>query len=166
MRPEVMELEEVPLMAVVRIRGRVDVKPDIRKTLEMLHLRRKFWATLVPLTDSFKGMLHKVKDYSTYGEINRDTLVALLKERGELRFGGKLSDAWLREHSEFSSIEDLADALVAGRVYFHKLKWMKPYFRLHPPEGGFKRTTKRSWSDGGELGYRGEEINNLIRRMI
>jgi len=159
-------LEGVPLMAVIRIRGRVDVKPDIRMTLEMLHLRRKFWATLVPLTDSYRGMLHKVKDYSTYGEIDRDTLIALLRERGELREGGKLSDECLVANSEFSTIEELADALLAGEAQIHKLRWMKPYFRLHPPKGGFKRTTKRAWNDGGELGYRGKEINTLLRRMI
>jgi len=46
------------------------------------------------------------------------------------------------------------------------LEWLKPYFRLTPPKGGFKRTTKRAWTDGGELGYRGDEINKLLRRMI
>lgn len=159
-------LEEIPLIAVIRIRGRVGVKPDIKRTLEMLYLRRKFWATLIPLTDSYRGMLHKVKDYSTHGEVDRDTLVTLLRERGELRDGGKLSDKWLTENSEFQSVEELADALLAGRTYLHKLGWVKPYFRLRPPDGGFKRTTKRAWNDGGELGYRGKEINTLIRRMI
>ena len=38
-------------------------------------------------------------------------------------------------------------------------------YRLHPPRGGFRRTTKRPRPDG-ELGYRGAEINKLIERMI
>ncbi|HDI73689.1 MAG TPA: 50S ribosomal protein L30 [Candidatus Korarchaeota archaeon] len=161
-----MGLEEVPLMAVIRIRGRVDIKPDIRHTLDMLHIKRKFWATVVPLTPSYKGMLHKVKDYTTYGEIDRDTLIELLRSRGELAVGGKLTDEWLKENTEFSSIDELVDAVMRGKVKLHKLGWLKPYFRLTPPKGGFKRTTKRSWNDGGELGYRGEEINKLLRRMI
>ena len=162
-------MEEVPLMAVVRIRGRVDIKPDIRHTLEMLHMKRKFWATVVPLTPSYKGMLHKVKDYTTYGEVDRETLIHLLKARGELTTGGKLTVEWLEEHKEetgFSSVEELVDAVMKGEVRLHKLKWLKPYFRLHPPKGGFKKTTKRAWNDGGELGYRGKEINKLLRRMI
>jgi len=162
-------LEEVPLMAVVRIRGRVDIKPDIRHTLDMLHLKRKFWATVVPLTPSYRGMLHKVKDYTTYGEIDRETLIQLLKARGELTTGGRLTDGWLEEHREetgFSSVEELVNAVMEGEVKLHKLKWLKPYFRLHPPKGGFKKTTKRAWNDGGELGYRGKEINRLLRRMI
>jgi len=162
-------LEEVPLMAIVRIRGRVDIKPDIRHTLDMLHIRRKFWATVIPLTPSYKGMLHKVKDYTTYGEIDRETLIQLLKARGELTTGGRLTDEWLEEHKEetgFSSVEELVDAVMKGEVKLHKLQWLKPYFRLHPPKGGFKKTTKRAWNDGGELGYRGKEINRLLRRMI
>ncbi|RLF04033.1 MAG: 50S ribosomal protein L30 [Thermoprotei archaeon] len=153
-------------MAVVRIRGRVGIKPDIRYTLDMLHIRRKFWATIVPLTPSYRGMLHKVKDYTTYGEISRDTLIELLRNRGELTNGGKLTDSWLKENTEFSTIEELADALISGKARLHKLEWLKPYFRLTPPKGGFKRTTKRAWTDGGELGYRGDEINKLLRRMI
>ncbi len=162
-------MEEVPLMAIVRIRGRVDIKPDIRHTLDMLHIRRKFWATVIPLTPSYKGMLHKVKDYTTYGEIDRETLIQLLKARGELTTGGRLTDEWLEEHKEetgFSSVEELVDAVMKGEVKLHKLQWLKPYFRLHPPKGGFKKTTKRAWNDGGELGYRGKEINRLLRRMI
>ena len=156
----------VPIMAVVRIRGRVGIKPDIRHTLDMLRIRRKFWATIVPYTPSYKGMLHKVKDYSTYGEIDRETLIELLKYRGRLRQGGKITDEWLRENTEFNSIEELADAILLGKIKFHKLEWVIPYFRLRPPKGGFKKSTKRSWNDGGELGYRGKEINRLLRRMI
>ncbi len=39
--------------------------------------------------------------------------------------------------------------------------------RLQPPRGGFERKgTKVSFNNGGALGYRGEKINDLIRRMI
>ncbi|HDM91878.1 MAG TPA: 50S ribosomal protein L30 [Candidatus Korarchaeota archaeon] len=158
--------EGKPLIVVVRIRGRVGVRPDIRQTMDMLHVRRKFWATVVPASDSFLGMLFKVKDYTTYGEINRETLVELLRRRGELKAGGKLTDEWLRQNTEFQSIEELADAMLSGKVKLNKLGWLKPYFRLHPPSGGFKRTTKRGWRDGGELGYRGSAINELLRRMM
>jgi large subunit ribosomal protein L30 len=36
---------------------------------------------------------------------------------------------------------------------------------MHPPKKGFKRTVKRPYRDRGELGYRGEAINELIKRM-
>jgi len=36
---------------------------------------------------------------------------------------------------------------------------------LHPPKGGFKGTIRRPYKSGGELGYRGAAINDLILRM-
>jgi large subunit ribosomal protein L30 len=39
-------------------------------------------------------------------------------------------------------------------------------FRLHPPSKGFKGKIKRGYGSGGELGYRGEKINELLRRML
>lgn len=37
---------------------------------------------------------------------------------------------------------------------------------LHPPRGGFERKgIKIPFKVGGALGYRGEKINNLIKRM-
>ncbi len=37
-------------------------------------------------------------------------------------------------------------------------------YRLAPPKGGFK-TLKKHWPKG-DLGYRGESINELIKRML
>jgi len=46
-------------------------------------------------------------------------------------------------------------------------KQMKKFFRLHPPVGGFRRRgIKVGYNNGGDLGYRGEKINDLIKRMI
>jgi large subunit ribosomal protein L30 len=50
-------------------------------------------------------------------------------------------------------------------VQLKDLKDIKPVFRLHPPKKGFKGTIKRSYKSGGVTGYRGEDINNLIKRM-
>ena len=46
-------------------------------------------------------------------------------------------------------------------------KQVKPYFRLNPPSKGFGRKgIKKSYKQGGALGYRGPEIKSLIERMI
>ncbi|MFO8016400.1 MAG: uL30 family ribosomal protein [Candidatus Woesearchaeota archaeon] len=43
----------------------------------------------------------------------------------------------------------------------------KPFFSLHPPKKGFERGgTKSPFSKGGALGYRGEMINDLLKRMV
>lgn len=44
---------------------------------------------------------------------------------------------------------------------------LKPFFRLSPPRKGFERKgTKRAYEQGGALGYRGKNINDLLRRMV
>ncbi|MAE13716.1 hypothetical protein CMO92_04065 [Candidatus Woesearchaeota archaeon] len=44
---------------------------------------------------------------------------------------------------------------------------LKPFYRLHPPRGGFKgKGIKKTFKEGGSLGYRGEKMNELIRRML
>ncbi len=41
------------------------------------------------------------------------------------------------------------------------------YYALHPPRGGFERAgTKKSYSEKGSLGNRGEKINDLIKKMM
>ena len=42
---------------------------------------------------------------------------------------------------------------------------IKPVFRLTPPSKGFKESVKQHYPEG-ELGYRGKEINELLKRMI
>ncbi len=43
----------------------------------------------------------------------------------------------------------------------------KKTFRLHPPKKGWERKgIKKPYKKGGALGYRGAEINALIKRMI
>ncbi|MDP7260804.1 MAG: uL30 family ribosomal protein, partial [archaeon] len=40
-------------------------------------------------------------------------------------------------------------------------------YRLHPPRGGLERKGKRNlFNKGGALGYRGSNINSLVRRML
>lgn len=44
---------------------------------------------------------------------------------------------------------------------------LKPFFRLHPPRGGFERHgIKKTFAEGGVLGDRGTKMNDLIARMI
>ena len=44
---------------------------------------------------------------------------------------------------------------------------LKSFFRLLPPKKGFERKgIKVPFSLGGALGYRKEDINNLIERML
>ncbi len=159
------------LYAIIRIRGRVDVPPDVKYTLKLLRLHKKFHLVIYPADQpGLQGMLQKVKDWVTWGEIDYDTLVELLRRRGRTIGNKPLTDEFVNEqlsrYGIIGGIHGLAKALIEGKVKLHKLEMIKPVFRLHPPRGGFKKSTKRPYNDGGELGYRGPAINELIRRML
>jgi len=160
----------MPLYLVIRLRGEADVHPDIEKTLNLLRLRRKYAASLYHSSlPGIEGMLRKVQDWATWGEINRETLIELLKKRGRIKGDKPLTDEWVVQNlGLYGGIPELADKLLAGELHYHKLedKGVKPFFRLHPPRGGFKKTIKRHFTNQGELGYRGEAINDLVIRML
>jgi len=158
----------MPLLAIIRLRGTVDVPPDVEYTLRLLRLVRKFHATLYPSElQGLEGMLHKVKDWVTWGEIDRETLIELLRKRGRTPGNKPLTDEYLKAKLGVNSIEKFADLLLEGKIQLHKLDHIiKPVFRLHPPRGGFKKSLKKPYGAGGELGYRGPAINELLRRMI
>jgi len=139
-------------VAIVRIRGPVRVDKVMNDTMDMFHIERVNSCTVVTVTPSIFGMLRKIKDYVTYGEIDDATYKALVDKRGEL-FKGRLTDSKGEiEYKKFITVDG---------------KKLKPYFRLSPPKGGWERKgIKWSFKQGGALGYRGKEINKLIMRMI
>ncbi len=120
-------------IAVIQIRGTISAKKEIKDTLKFLNLQRKHACTVVPDTPNYSGMLIKVKDYVTYGEISENVNKKLISKRGLKNTDGKL----------------------------------KPFFRLHPPKGGFERKgIKKTFKEGGVLGDRGKEMSKLVERML
>ena len=149
--------------AIVRVRGTVNVKSKISKTLKFLRLRRPNHCIIVPENDSYKGMLNIVKDYVTWGEITPASVEMLAKDRIHLEGGNVVSTAELKSLG-FKNVKDFAKQISEGKVHLNNMRKIKPVIRLHPPIKGYEGN-KRSYKEGGSLGYRGEEINNLIGRM-
>ncbi|MDO5835932.1 MAG: 50S ribosomal protein L30, partial [Methanobacterium sp.] len=65
---------------------------------------------------------------------------------------------------DYSSAEELAEAILKEETTLEEVG-MKPVFRLHPPRKGYNHIRK-SFKEGGTLGYRGEEISQLIQKMV
>ncbi len=151
------------MFLVIRIRGTTGVKRGIADTLDMLRLNRISHAVLVDETDSYKGMLQKGKDYITWGEVNAETLAKIIAKRGRLVGDAHVTDEYLKENTDYKSIEELANALIKGEIKAQDVG-MKPVFRFHPPRKGYKGIRKPV-TEGGSLGYRGEDINNLAIKM-
>jgi large subunit ribosomal protein L30 len=112
----------------------------------MMHLHRKHFASVIDPTPSMVGMLTKAKDYITWGTVDDATLKLLYEKRGQ----------------DYRGNPDKENKFI--KVNSRKLK---PYFRLHPPKGGFERGgIKRPFTTGGALGDRKDKIRDLLTRMI
>ncbi len=151
--------------AVIRVRGQPDVNKDIEYTMNLFGLYRVNHCSIVPDNPVTKGMLQKIKDYVTYGEVTPETLAQMIRVRGRLSGDRAITDEYLAENSDFKTIEDFAKAIVDEDYKMRDVEAVKPVFRLHPPVKGYEGN-KRSYRNGGALGYRGEAINDLIARML
>ncbi|MEM5834402.1 MAG: 50S ribosomal protein L30 [Candidatus Aenigmatarchaeota archaeon] len=150
------------MLAVIRIRGKA--RKEIEDTLRMLRLKHVNNCVILPETPSFKGMVQKVKDFVTWGEIDKETLVELLRKRLRALGDKRVDEKILKEITNFDSFEDFASALLEEKVKLKDFEKLKPVFRLTPPSKGFK-SVKEHYPKG-DLGYRGKEINELLKRMI
>ncbi len=155
----------MPAYSIIRLRGQLNVKPKIKDTLHYLRLNRVNHAVVLPDNATTKGMLQVAKDYVTWGEVDATTLADTIRSRGRLVGNKPITDDHVKAHSDFDSIDAMAQAIVDGQYHYKDLADVKPLFRLHPAKKGLEGI-KRSVQNGGSLGYRGEGINDLVRRMI
>lgn len=130
--------------------GRAEMKRDADETLKRLCIYRKYTASLADEKDIIKmGMIKKVENYVFYGKIEDKTLKELIIKRGQTLNGKKIN-----EKDSAKIIEEIK-----------KGDWkIKKFFRLHPPIGGFKKSTKLQYPKG-ILGKH-EDITKLVLRML
>ena len=149
---------------VVRMRGTVNVPHWARTTLDLLHLDKKFRATIIPAKDNTKGMLDKIKHYASWQELDISTTKELLEKKA--RKGGyqKITVEDITKLG-FKNTDELAKSLVDGKTSLSKLKPLKPWFALSPPKNGFKRNTKKMYGEGGILGNH-KELLAQVRKMM
>ncbi len=157
---------EIKKLAVVRIRGRVDRSFSIKKTLKLLRLNRTNHCVIIDDRETYKGMLQKAKDLIAWGELDFPTLKELLLKRGRLEGGKRITEDYIRNNTNFSGIDDFIKKFLKFEASLSDIKGLKPVFRLHPPRKGHRPSgVKQPFTLGGALGYRGNEINDLIIKM-
>ena len=149
--------------AVIKMRGTVKTKPDVRRTLELLNLSRTNHCVLVDDNVHYNGMLQKVKDYVAWGNVDDATLFVLLQKRGRLTGHKKLTDEYVKDHTDFKDISSLATAVARGQATLQAVPNLKTVFRLHPPRKGHKGI-KKPFPEG-VLGFNGDKINELLQKM-
>lgn len=151
------------MLAVVRIRGSVGVRRKFEDAMEILRVKEQNTCVVVPDNESYKGMIEKVKDFVTFGKIDFETFLAMLKKRGRLEGNRRLDEKTVKE-TGYESVEQMTKDIFEGKANMKRIPKLKPIFRLTPPSGGFKSTKEHY--PRGDLGNRKEAINDLLKRMI
>ncbi len=143
------------MYAVIRIRGTANLRKEIEDTLHMLRLNKPNHCIIIPETDTNKGMLKKAKDYITWGEIDDKTLEELVTKRAKISHTKKIDQKNAKSIIEKIKKEKLKESDI------------KPVFQLSPPKKGFERKgIKKTFRQGGALGYRKDKINTLLKKML
>ena len=153
------------MQALVQIRGEVNQSGAVRDTLGMLNLHKVNHCTLVPETDTYRGMITKVNDWVAHGEPSVETVELLLAKRAEPAEGdADVDEDWLAEHTDYDSFGALAEALVNEETSLRE-QGLSPTLRLHPPRGGHDGL-KKAVKEGGQLGkHPTENIDDLLEAM-
>lgn len=170
---------------VVRMKGTVNVPQWANLTLENLHLNKKFRATIIPENNQTLGMLRKVKELVSWTSIDKEFIKEFIEKKGRLiesnlgtktatagvqvnnvnNNDSKSSDEGENKKSLSYDFEKIATDISQNQTYLSKITGIKPWFALNPPRGGFKKKSKRSFSQDGILGEN-KELVSLVRRMM
>jgi large subunit ribosomal protein L30 len=152
-------------LLVVRMRGTVNVPYWALTTLKNLYLNKKFSATLVPETTNYLGMLRKINQWVAWSKADSDIIKTLIEKRGKKKSPTLESKDENKSKSDYKGIDELVDVIVNDKIKFSDQNNIKPWFSLNPPQGGFKKNTKRQFSDGGILGNN-KELLEIVKRMV
>jgi len=156
--------ELVKCLLIVNMRGMVNTSAKVKNTLKSLNLERKFRATIVPETPSYRGMLQKAKDHVSWCVAPSPLIKKLLEKRGR-------KEGWKPIQQEdlnalgFTDLDNLASDLSEAKVILQKLEGIKPSFALSPPRGGFKKSIRRNYNEGGILGAN-PDLPTIVEKML
>ena len=151
-------------LIVVNLHGLINTPGPARKTLVELGIGKRFAATVVSDDPSTMGALHLCKEYVAWSPVDAELLATLLKVRGKVSnarpLGAEeLKTLGVKDHSE------LASKMIKEGWRLSALKGVKPFFGLSPPRGGFKRSSRRAFRQGGILGEN-PKLADILRRML
>jgi large subunit ribosomal protein L30 len=150
---------------VVRMRGTVNVPFWALTTLKNLYLNKKFSATLVPETSDYLGMLRKINQWVAWSKADSDIVKTLIEKRGKKKTPKLDTQKESERKDEYKGIGELVNVIVNDKIKFSDQNNIKPWFSLNPPKGGFKRKSKKQFSDGGILGNN-KDLLEIVKRMV
>ncbi len=171
---------------VVRMKGTVNVPYWARITLESLCLNKRFRATIIPENEQTLGMLRKIKEHVSWTSVDTEFIREFIEKRGRSSASKLLSAAAdtvadtaapdnpngqinnnnaENKESQNVDLSKIVSIISQNELYLSKVSGIKPWFALNPPKGGFKRKSKRSYSQAGILGEN-KELVSIVKRMM
>jgi len=152
---------------VVRMRGTINVPYWAITTLKNLNLNKRFSATLVPETSNYLGMLRKINQWVAWSKADSEIVKTLIEKRAKKRNPKSVSITKKGSENigEYKGIDELVDVIINEKIKFSDQNNIKPWFSLNPPKGGFKKSTKKQFSDGGILGNNKESLD-IVKKMV
>ncbi len=168
---------------VVRMKGTVNVPYWARITLESLSLNKRFRATIIPENEQTLGMLRKIKEFVSWTSVDSEFIREFIEKRGRSSSSKLLSAApdtaaapdnpngqinnnnTENKDSQNVDLGKIVSIISQNELYLSKISGIKPWFALNPPKGGFKRRSKRSYSQAGILGEN-KELVSIVKRMM
>jgi large subunit ribosomal protein L30 len=159
-------VERLGKLLVVNLHGQINVPRGTRETLVQLGLGKRFSAAIVGDDPVSKGSVHLCKDYVAWAPIDEELLTAILKSKGKVS-NSKVLDEEALKAMGFKTHAELAQAIITAEDTdrLSSIKGMKPFFGLSPPKGGFRRSSRRQFREGGILGEN-PQLAEIVRRMI
>ncbi len=151
------------MLALVRIRGKVNRNSKVEDTMKMLGLESVNTCAVVPEEPTYLGMVEKVRDYIAYGKVSYEVFLKMLKKRGRL-LGDKRLDDESAKKLGFKGVDDFAKAVFEGKVRINQIEGVYKVFRLSPPSKGHIST--KDHYPNGALGDWKDGIGKLLESMI
>ena len=102
-------------IAIVRIRGKAGVNRRIEETLCRMRLYNKYHCVIISNDKRNIGMFKRVKDYVTWGEIDKNTLTKLITERGRLPGNKKLNEVYIKEKAK-TDVKEFSEMVYEGKT--------------------------------------------------
>lgn len=162
------------LAFVVRISDDQAMNAQTKRVLALLRLKTKLQGTFIHLNEVTKSLLKIAEPFVTWGYPNLQTIRELIMKRGYGRVKGDHKKEPLTDNTFIEKHLGAYDVICLEDV-IHELFTVGPNFKavnnfiwslkLNMPESGFKNRG-RHFLDGGDYGDRGDQINQLLLKMV
>ena len=148
---------------VINVKSTVNVRYDVKDTLKSLRITKRFAANIIPNNPISQGMLYQAKHHVAWSIIDHKLITKILKLR--IKFGSKKISDELIKSIGYKDVETLSKDIEKGDFTLKKIDNLRPSISFPPPKGGFKRSTRRLYTQGGILGAN-PDLPNIVEKML